>query len=115
MTLDDYSTQAITTDTFSGKPVTKLTEAAFVSKLLGLVGEAGEVAEKCKKIVRDKEARATNEDIIELQKELGDVLWYINAMCHYLGVTLEETARLNLEKVHGRKARGVSRGSGDNR
>lgn len=115
MTFDDYSKQAITTDTFDGRAVTKVTDGAIISKILGLAGEAGEVAEKFKKIVRDKDAELSEQDVLEIQKELGDVLWYINALCHYIGITLDDTAQKNLEKVLGRKDRGQTKGSGDNR
>jgi NTP pyrophosphatase (non-canonical NTP hydrolase) len=115
MTFADYSKQAITTDSFDGRKIADLTSPAFVSKLLGLVGESGEVAEKCKKILRDKKGSMAEQDVQELQKELGDVLWYINALSLYLGCSLEETAQKNLEKVLDRKKRGVTSGKGDNR
>ena len=114
MTFDDYQKLAITTDTFGGKPQT-ITSPAFISKLLGLVGEAGEVAEKFKKIYRDNQSVLGPEQLLDIQKELGDVLWYINAMTCYLGLSLEDVANKNLDKVLDRKARGKSHGSGDNR
>lgn len=114
MTLDEYQKKAISTDTFGGDPSDVFTKA-FMSKLLGLVGEAGEVAEKFKKIIRDKDGVLSLEDKKEIVKELGDVLWYVSALSHYLEVPLESVASGNLEKVLGRKARGVSHGQGDNR
>ena len=51
----------------------------------------------------------------ELLKELGDVLWYISQLSAELGLSLEEIASLNLEKLNSRKERGALRGSGDNR
>lgn len=114
MTFDDYQRSAITTDTFGGKPE-PITTPAFISKLLGLVGESGEVAEKFKKIYRDKNGQLQDADIKEIAKELGDVLWYINALCCYLGLSLNDVAGTNLDKVLDRKTRGQSRGSGDNR
>lgn len=114
MTLDEYQKQAITTDTFGGDPSDIFTKS-FMSKLLGLVGEAGEVAEKFKKILRDKDGELTAADKKEIVKELGDVLWYTSALAHYLQVPLEEVAVCNLEKVLGRKQRGMTHGSGDNR
>ncbi len=114
MNLNDYQKQAISTDAFEityGEVFTM----AFMAKLLGLVGEAGEVAEKFKKILRDKEGKLSEEDKQEIIKELGDVLWYVSALSHYLNVPLEDVASKNLDKVLGRKARGVTKGQGDNR
>lgn len=115
MTLDDYQKQAIKTDLMgNGKPV-PVTDPAYVAKILGLVGEAGEVAEKYKKIIRDKKGVVSELDKQELTKELGDVLWYVSALAVYLEIPLEIVAKTNLEKLHSRKSRGTSRGSGDNR
>jgi NTP pyrophosphatase (non-canonical NTP hydrolase) len=113
MNFNDYQKQAITTDTFGG--VGNIADPAFITKILGLVGEAGEVAEKFKKVLRDKEANLSDSDKAEVVKELGDVLWYISSITHYLGVPLQQVADVNLEKVHSRKSRGVTHGSGDNR
>lgn len=114
MNLNDYQKQAISTDTFGGDPADVFTKA-FMAKLLGLVGEAGEVAEKFKKILRDKDGVLSADDKKEIIKELGDVLWYVSALAHYLQVPLEELAVGNLDKVLGRKDRGVTHGEGDNR
>lgn len=114
MNFDEYQKLAITTNTFGGKPQ-PIDSHAFISKLLGLVGETGEVAEKFKKIFRDKGGVLSEEDKKEITKELGDVLWYINAMSCYMGIKLEDVANTNLDKVLSRKARGKSHGSGDNR
>src|SRR5581483_10874187 len=83
--------------------------------VLGINGEAGEVAEKVKKIIRDRNGKVTEQDKTELAKEIGDVLWYLAVFAHQLGFSLEEVARDNLEKLSSRKARGVLGGSGDNR
>lgn len=81
---------------------------------LGLVGEAGEVAEKIKKKYRLPEYR-TEVDKHDIAKELGDVLWYLTALGEFYGVTLEDIAALNLDKLRSRKQRGVLGGTGDNR
>ena len=83
--------------------------------VLGLVGESGEVAEKVKKILRDKNGFATEEDKQEIVKELGDVLWYIANLAKDLNYSLEEIAQMNLDKLNDRKDRGALGGSGDNR
>lgn len=113
MTFADYQEQAIKTDTFGGVGVAS--DPAFITKVLGLVGEAGEVAEKFKKILRDKSGRISSDDKAEIVKELGDVLWYISSITHYLDIPLQNVAEVNLAKVHSRKSRGVTHGSGDNR
>lgn len=114
MTFDEYQAQAITTD--SDKGIMKgLTDKGFLDKAFGLVGESGEFAEKLKKIYRDKDGLLSDEDKAELVKELGDVLWYLSATLHYLGVSFDDLASSNLEKVLSRKQRGVTGGSGDNR
>lgn len=82
---------------------------------LGLVGEAGEVAEKIKKIIRDKFGEMSFEDKQEIGKELGDVLWYIAILAHEMELDLETIAKGNIEKLASRKKRGVLGGSGDNR
>ncbi len=82
---------------------------------LGLVGEAGEIADKLKKVIRDDGNVLTEEKTQELKKELGDVLWYLATLSYELGFTLDEVAKLNLEKLASRKERGALGGSGDNR
>ena len=82
---------------------------------LGLVGEAGEVAEKVKKIIRDKGGILDNESKISIKKELGDVLWYLSNISTELQFELEDIAKINLEKLKSRSARGTICGSGDDR
>ena len=81
---------------------------------LGL-GEAGEVQGKIKKIIRDNGGIITPEATEEIKSELGDTLWYITSMCENLGITLEDVAVKNIEKLHDRQKRGVLGGSGDYR
>jgi len=113
MNFNEYGTQAITTLT-SDHAYGDIT-AELMAQILGLVGESGEVAEKFKKIVRDKNGTLTAEDKAEVIKELGDILWYVNCVAHLLGSDIETVAANNLEKVLSRKERGVTKGSGDNR
>lgn len=83
----------------------------LVENTLGLVGEAGEVAEKVKKVIRDK----GNLNQAELVKELGDVLFYVAALANHIDSDLETVAVNNLAKLHDRKKRNKLQGSGDNR
>lgn len=82
---------------------------------LGLVGEAGEVAGKIKKVLRDDGGVITKEKAKEVAAELGDVLWYLARLADELGVSLEVIAQANLEKLADRASRNVIGGSGDNR
>ena len=83
--------------------------------ILGLAGEAGEICNKYKKILRDKEGETDVNDIDQLAKELGDVLWYVTQIATELGTNLETVARVNIMKLGDRKERGVLGGSGDDR
>lgn len=117
MDLNKYQEKATTTDTFGDQPLDSLlaSDPAYTAKILGLVGESGEVAEKYKKIIRDKQGKISPDDREELVKELGDVLWYIALLAKYLGVSLEEVATQNLDKLSSRKSRKAIQGRGDNR
>ena len=114
MNFDEYQKQAVTTDLSAGKGSDVLS-IAFMDNVLGLLGESGEIAEKFKKILRDKDAQITDEDRQELTKELGDVLLYIALLGHYLDVPLDEIATKNIAKLKSRSVRGKLSGSGDNR
>ena len=83
----------------------------LVENTLGLVGEAGEVAEKIKKLIRDAN-RFKNEEIL---KELGDVVFYATALANIYGNGLQEVLELNMKKLDDRQKRGKLKGSGDNR
>nr|AIW56775.1 nucleotide pyrophosphohydrolase domain protein [uncultured virus] len=78
---------------------------------LGLAGEAGEVANKVKKLLRD----STKLDRSAIADELGDVLWYISALCRDLNIDMGDVAKRNLEKLYDRMERGTLGGSGDKR
>jgi len=86
---------------------------------LGLNGEAGEVAEKVKKIYRDNQGALFSDIVLDnteaICKELGDVLWYIASMATELGVNMSDIARANLAKLQYRAARGKVHGEGDER
>lgn len=82
---------------------------------LGLCGEAGEVAEKIKKMIRDDGGLLTDERRASLAKELGDVLWYLAQIATEAGLELDTIAEANIEKLSSRRRRGVLQGSGDDR
>ncbi len=108
MELNEYQDRAMRTAIYETLPV--------VYPALGLAGEAGEVADKVKKTIRDKGGDFTDETVrAEIAKELGDVLWYLAATSRDLGYTLEEIAEMNLAKTQSRASRDRVHGSGDNR
>ena len=87
----------------------------YIYPTLGLVGEAGEVAEKVKKVIRDKKGVFDDESKKGLKKELGDVLWYVSNLCTEFNFSLDDIALQNLEKLKLRAAKGKISGSGDDR
>lgn len=113
MTFDDYQKKAITTDIYGGHG--DILSIAFINKVLGLAGEAGEVAEKVKKLQRNQNGLVGPADREELLKELGDVLWYLSAISHYLNEPLGNIAAANIAKLADRKVRNVIKSKGDNR
>lgn len=93
-------------------------EHAVFYPALGLAGEAGEVANKVKKIIRDQNANLKNlsgEVKDEIASELGDCLWYISALATDLGIGLDGVAIENVKKLQKRKEQGTIHGSGDKR
>jgi NTP pyrophosphatase (non-canonical NTP hydrolase) len=109
MTFDEYQQQSKGTAQY-GDFV-----PGWVYLALGLAGESGEVVDKIKKVVRNKNGVFADEDKQELAKEFGDVLWYLSQLCEELGLSLEEVAKMNRAKLEDRKARGVIKSRGDNR
>ena len=87
----------------------------FIYPVLGLVGEAGEVAEKIKELFRNNNGHIDEEFKQRLKKELGDVLWYLSQIASEFDLSLNEVAQHNLDKVLDRQARGVIESNGDER
>ena len=91
-------------------------EKALEYLALGLSSEAGEVAGKVKKLIRDGEdVEGLEMKKIAIASEVGDVLWYCAMMAKEVGVPLNTIMQENLEKLHSRKERGTLSGSGDER
>lgn len=110
MDLNEYQTKARKTAIYPGTGNGDLTYCT-----LGLNGEAGEVAEKVKKIMRDKKGKYGDEETEDIKKELGDVLWYIANLAAELGVKLNDVALTNIDKLTSRSERNKLKGSGDSR
>lgn len=110
MNFNEYQKLALTTAHTNGDSFKDL-----LHWVLGVNGEAGEIAEKFKKIIRDKNGEISDADKQELAKEIGDVLWYLAVLANDLGFSFEDIAQQNIEKLQSRKERGVLGGSGDNR
>ncbi|HEY4964032.1 MAG TPA: nucleoside triphosphate pyrophosphohydrolase family protein [Candidatus Saccharimonadales bacterium] len=110
MTFEEYQTRALDTVVKNNDPLMGKTIWA-----MGIVGEAGEVIEKWKKIVAYKEGKISDADLDELAKEIGDVLWYCAVFADSLGINLEDIVQNNLQKLQDRKKRSVIKGKGDNR
>ncbi|SRR5258708_2677673 len=87
----------------------------FIYPVLGLMGEAGEVAEKFKKLFRDNGGKLTKEKKEEIAKELGDVLWYIAQISTELNIDFSSVVNGNLEKLESRQERDKIHGDGDTR
>lgn len=107
MNLNEYQQLALTTASDRNNEI--------YHRVLGLVGEAGEIAEKFKKLIRDQNGDLSKLDKKDIAKELGDTLWYIATLADYLDLKLGDVAELNIQKLRDRQQRQVIGGSGDNR
>ena len=121
LTLNEYQEKAMTT--------CLPTSYNWSYMFLNLVGEVGEFASKVAKHIRKEKAYIdvnqlmtecgcsymSNEEIKDLQKEVGDVLWQLSGLCSVMGWSLEDIAQQNLDKLASRQQRNVIEGSGDNR
>ena len=116
MIVNEYQEAALTTAVYPE-------QFRVIYPALGMNGEAGEVADKVKKVIRDTFVMTDDKGAIvipfdkriELAKEIGDVLWYCATMSHDLGFSLEDVVQMNIDKLKSRQERGKLSGSGDNR
>lgn len=123
MNFNEYSKEANKTDKVAGEPGWSLYQ--FIYGVLALAGEAGELANKAKKIMRNDNNTGTyspnEEEIFMMTNELGDILWYMNKVVVELNkasnkeLSLDRIALENLAKLHAREVKGMVKGSGDNR
>lgn len=104
LTLNEYQKMAMETAIYP-QPI--------IYPTLGLTGEAGEVSDKVKKVLRDNNSEFTDDRKLGIAMEIGDVLWYVATLSHDIGYSLEEIAQMNYEKLHSRQQRGKLHGSGD--
>jgi NTP pyrophosphatase (non-canonical NTP hydrolase) len=108
MTLDEYQTAARQTALFSS-------DHRVTYPALGLASEAGEVAGKVKKVLRDHGGEFDPAQTAAIRDELGDVLWYVAVLAGDLGLSLDDIAAQNVEKLRSRMSRGTIQGNGDHR
>ena len=108
MELNEYQKAALSTAIYPN-------DGTISCLALALCGEAGEVADKVKKVLRDKKGQFFMTDLTAIALELGDVLWYVANLAKVLGYDLSDIATLNIEKIKGRVERGTLHGTGDNR
>lgn len=108
MTLNEYQEAALKTAIYPN-------DGKINYLALAICGEAGELADKVKKVLRDKNGNYTEADKRALALELGDTMWYAANLAGALGFTMSEIAELNIGKIAGRVERGTLHGAGDNR
>ena len=108
MTINEYQEGALRTAIY---PESR----RIIYPTLGLTGEAGEVADKVKKVNRDNNDEFTDERKQQIALELGDVMWYAATLAHDLGYSLDEMCQMNLDKLASRMQRNKLHGSGDER
>ncbi|CAK0760334.1 MazG nucleotide pyrophosphohydrolase [Gammaproteobacteria bacterium] len=108
MTFKEYSIAASKTACYPN-------DVALAYLVMGLAGEAGELCNKYKKVLRDADGGLIEENAQAMLCESGDVLWYLARLCDELGSSLETVAKENVVKLASRKERGKIKGSGDTR
>lgn len=110
MDFSNYQFRASKTAKYPNNPT-----LGVIYTALGLSSEAGEVAGKVKKMIRDDNMELTHDRKENIIDELGDVLWYCAMLATELNISLGEVAIRNLKKLEDRENRGVIKGDGDKR
>ncbi|DAZ90104.1 Uncharacterised protein [Mycobacteroides abscessus subsp. bolletii] len=114
ITLDEYQRRAAETAIYPGADDTSSVDGlAYVA--MGLVGGAGEIANKVKKVLRDDGGVLTDDARMRIMFGLGDVLWYVAQTATQLGADLDSIAGINIAKLASRSERGTLQGAGDTR
>lgn len=108
MNMNEYQAAALQTAVYPE-------QMRIIYPALGMNGEAGEVADKVKKVIRDNNLDFDAEKREAIALEIGDVLWYCATLAHDIGYSLEDVAKKNIDKLASRAQRGKLGGSGDNR
>jgi len=121
-TLNEYQEEAHKTATYMERVESeypnlpqKVKDLLALSYACNGLGEAGEIQNKFKKVIRDTPEGMSEDQIAEMRKELGDLMWYVAEIATLLGTTLQEVAQGNVNKLQSRSDRGAIHGSGDNR
>jgi len=109
MNINEYQAHALNTAIYPNRGNN------FAYPAMGLAGEAGEVCDKLKKVIRDNDGVLTDEVREAVAKELGDTAWYLAVLAHEIDYSLEDILRMNINKLQSRQQRGVLSGSGDSR
>lgn len=109
LTFDQYQKESRSTDGYAN------VGDGLLMHCLGLTGEVGELAEKIKKVIRNQDRVFDETNLPAIEKEMGDILWYLAQIATDLGVNLGEAARKNREKLLDRQKREVIKSSGDER
>jgi len=91
------------------------TSVPFLYPAIGVSSEAGELLEKVKKIIRNNNGVINQNEITEITKEIGDVLWYLSELCSCFNLNMDDIAKNNLDKLRKRNEEGTIKSSGDNR
>lgn len=110
MKFEEYEKMAADTDISDS-----VTDPSYLYYIIGLCGEVGELSEKIKKVIRDKEGYIFHDDLFSIEKEMGDVLWYLARLAAALNTNLVTIAIKNITKLQARKKRNKLHGEGDNR
>lgn len=108
MTFNEYKREAIRTAIYPHN-------YKIIYPALGMCGECGEVVEKIKKVIRDNQGIFDTDKTKEIEKELGDVLWYIANICNDLNIDFDNVAQNNINKINARLQNNTLHGKGDNR
>ena len=111
MDFDEYQQLANRTGNFEGKQA----EFAMMYLALGVTSEAGEIADKIKKIIRNDNGVVSEEKREAIKAEIGDVLWYLSQLARHFNYSFSEVAKSNIEKLSDRAKRKVIASDGDNR